>query len=187
MGDKDKVKLPSVKTKHEPGSLPIEEDDFNGLEAFYPFKPDEIKALQEYQKDLDLARACTAAGISAGRKKNLLDPTTAQGLAFTKELAAIQEEYQVAIRMNANSSAKKHMELMAKFERDYDTADMKNQNKGSLASTLAKMSDSSLKATGQFANEQSGGGTKVHINIDLTTNREEEPPIDITAEEIKDV
>ena len=170
-----------MQPKHVVASLPKEEDEFNGLVEFYPFKPAHIKALQEYQKDLDIDRAIKSAGINRHNKTKLLDPTTPQGLAFTKEMRAIQEEYQVAIRLNANSSAKKHLELMQKFEQDYDVADLKNQNKGSLASTLAKMSDTSLKATGQFNKADTGGGTKVEINIDLTSNKQDEP-IEVKAE-----
>lgn len=183
----DKPKLPKVKTKHKPGTLPKEEDEFNGLVEFFPMKPEFIQALQEYQKHLDIDKACQASGITNHTKKKLLDPTTDAGLAFTKEMRAIQEEYQAAIRLNANYSAKRHLELMEKFESDYDAADLKNQNKGSLASTLAKMSGDSLKATGKFNNENTGGGTKVEINIDLSSNAKDElPPIDIKATEVRD-
>lgn len=179
---KSKAKLPKPVATPEPGHLPKEEDEFNGLEEFFPFKPQHITALQEYQKDLDIDRACKAAGLSAYQKKCLLDPTTSQGLAFLKECKNIQEQYTKAIELNANSSAVKHIELMRKFEQDYDRTDIKSQNKSGLASTLARMSDTSLKATGQFTKEGTGGGTKVEINIDLSSNaksEEELPPIDV--------
>mgnify|MGYP006879613821 CR=1 FL=1 len=167
---------------HEVGSLPTEEDQFNSIVEFYPFSPQQIQALQEYQKDLDFDRACKAVGLSANAKKNLKDPTRADGQAFLKEMMEIQKEYQVAIKLNANSSAVKHLELLQKFEADYDTADINNQNKGSLASTLAKMSDTSLKATGQFNNGEMGGGMKVEINIDLGTNAPEQLDIEDAIE-----
>lgn len=179
---KKSAKIPKPTRKHEVGTLAKQEDEFNGLAEFFPMKPEYIIALQEYQKDLDLDRAMKAAGISYAVKKKLLDPTEERGLAFLKEVKEIQDQYYKAIRLNASSSAVKHLELMAKIEADYDRADITNQNKGSFASTLAKMSDTSLKATGQFTQENKGGGTKVEINIDLSSNAQQDPPIDIKAE-----
>lgn len=181
-----KAKAPRPKKKAiKP--VPKEEDEFHGLVEFTPLKPQYITALQEYQKDLDLSRACKAAGLTSYEKKKVMDPTTDVGTAFLKEVKIIQEQYTKAIHLNAHSSAVKHLELMEKIEADYDRADINNQNKGSFASTLARMSDSSLKATGKFASENTGGGTKVEINIDLSSNaksEEELPPIDV--EVVKD-
>lgn len=164
------------------GSVPTpNEDAFGELESFYPFSKQEIDFLQEHNKDLDIERALKASGL----KKKALSKYTAQGQALLREMRATQSEWQKAIRMNSSAAATKHLELMKKFEKDYDDADMKNQNKGSFAGTLARMSDASLKATGHYGQEKAGGGTKVEINIDLsgTPDTTKEPDIVIQSEE----
>lgn len=84
--------------------------------------------------------------------------------------------------MNAPAAAKKHLELMKKFEEDYDSTDLKSQNKSGLSSTLARMSDANLKATGMYGNTEASKGTKVEINIDLSGNPSaKEPDIVIEA------
>jgi hypothetical protein len=140
----------------------------------------EINFLHEYNKDLDVERALKATGL----KKGALNPHKEQGQALLLEMQQISKDWQAAIRMNTQAAAAKHMELMEKFEKDYDSADIKNQNKSGLSGTLARMSDANLKATGHYASEDKGGGTKVEINIDLgggDKDKAKEPDIKITS------
>lgn len=165
----------------ELGSQPIPQADaFGDLVEFYHFRPKQIEFLKEFQKDCDLERAGKAVGYSKSTLQKFLDPHTELGQAMLREIRAIQEDWMKAIKLNAQKSAVKHLELMEKFENDYDQADLKSPVKGMLAGTLAKMSDASLKATGQFNREGTSSGVRVEINIDLTSNQEK--PIDITGE-----
>jgi hypothetical protein len=162
------------KSQSEIGSLPQKsEDAFGDIESFYPINKAEVNFLQEYNKDLDIERALKASGL----KKKALNPHTDQGQALLNEMREINIAWTSAIKMNSPAAAKKHLELMEKFEADYDGADLKNQNKSGLASTLAKMSSDNLKATGHFGNQDAGGGTKVEINIDLGGSDKTAPDI----------
>ena len=165
-----KKNLPA--SQKQGGSLPQSEDAFGELQNFYPFGKQEIDFLREYSKDLDTERSLKAAGL----KKGALDPHKEQGQALLREMQETQQEWTKSIRLNAPHAAKKHLELMEKFEKDYDSTDLKSANKSGLSGTLARMSDASLKATGHYGQERAGGGTKVEINIDLSAGQETKEP-----------
>jgi len=177
MAEEDNTKSKQVVRKVGKNPLPSS-DVYAQVEQFYPLNKKEIEFLHEYNKDLDIGRALKAAGLT----KKALDTHSKQGQAILLEMREINEMWHRAIRMNSQAAATKHLELMEKFEADYDTADIKNQNKGSLSGTLARMSDANLKATGHYAKEGGPSGTKVEINIDLS-GKKDEPEIKITGED----
>lgn len=115
----------------------------------------------------------------------MTDQHTPLGRAILRELRAIQDTYLKAIKLNAKSAAQKHLELMEKFEGDYDNTDLDHSNKPQFAGTLARMSDASLRATGQFNQQKQSGGVKVEINIDLG-GKEDPPPVDVEHEVIEE-
>lgn len=169
----DQSPLPQTKPSQKPDRLGSErvpdEDAFGALVDVYPFGREDIQFLAEFQRDLDWKRALEAAGLPPTQKQinKMTDIHTRYGQAVMREVARIQDDWTRSIRMNAHASARKHLELMEKFEKDYDGMDLKNQNKSGLSSTLARMSDASLKATGHYGQEKQGSGLKVEINIDL--------------------
>ena len=140
-----------------------------GLETFEPFNPMEMHTLQEYALDLNMVRACKEAGYN--------NPSQAAMRMKKKpkiraEMMVIHKVWQTNLRMTAEHASAKHIQMMQKFEEDYDalssTTDGKTRNiKGDLAKTLGKMSDSYLKATGQFTDKDVDTGQQITINIDL--------------------
>jgi hypothetical protein len=133
------------------------------------FKLAEIRALEEYAKDLDMVRACAAAGYKAPRKAAF---DLMQRKHILEEIREIHAIWKLNLRMSAKHSSAKHIELMQKFERDYDELDSTVQKgtsniKGQLAGTLGRMSDSMLKATGHFDDKSGGSAAGIVINIDL--------------------
>lgn len=123
----------------------------------------EMMALQEYSKDLDLTRACAAAGYkrpSQAAERMLQHPK------IRNELEAIYNIWRTNFEMTAEHASAKHINLMKKFEKDYDeTGDAKF--KGTLSGTLSKMSDSYLRASGHFNRNDETTDKQIVINIDL--------------------
>lgn len=155
-------------------------DIFAEVENFYPLNREDLNFLQEYNKDLDIERALKDSGL----KKSQLKPAKDRGQALLLEMKNIQAAHMAAIQMNAPAAARKHLELMQKFEDDYDATDLKSQNKSGLSSTLARMSDANLKATGHYGQAERSQGTKVEINIDLSGhNKKAEEIIEVKADE----
>lgn len=82
-----------------------------------------------------------------------------------REMERIQEAWFHENRMNAKYCSGEHMRLMEKFETQYDKLD--EEDKPKMASVLAKMSDTALKATGKMNNDQTGAGTTVLIQMNI--------------------
>lgn len=143
------------------------EDPFSGLTEFAPLTKKAVELLREFQKDCDLDRAIQAAGLNPRYKEEIMNGNSPLGRRMKRELQKISEDFFEAIHLNTNAAARKHLELMQRFEDDYEKAEIDNRNKGALAGTLARMSDTSLKATGHFQSEGVNNGVKVEINIDL--------------------
>ncbi len=85
--------------------------------------------LMEFQKDLDFDRSAKASGISKNKILRLKNESSPYGQAMRAEMQRIQEDWSAAVRMNAFASIRKHQELMEKFEKDYDSADMKTKTR----------------------------------------------------------
>ena len=156
-------------SEEEIGTVPTPQSDAYGeLQQYYPFNQKQLMFLEEYSKDLDTKRAAKAVGYKARYIEEFRNQHKALGQAMTREMQRIQRDWIKAIRLNAKSSAAKHIEIFEKIEADYDIADLETKSK--FAGTLAKLSDTSLKATGQFAQEKVNSGVKVEVNIDLSSN-----------------
>lgn len=160
------------------------DDAFAACTEVYLFTPNQIQVLKEFQKDCDLDAALKRAGLSAKYKQPLTDPTSKLGQAFLKELNEIQSDFLNSIKLNAQKAAAKHMEVFETIEEDYKSIDTEHKNKPGMAGALARMSDSTLRATGQYHQEQKNSGVKVEINIDLGDKPQE--AIDVTHEVVDD-
>ena len=89
-----------------------------------------------------------------------------------------------------------HYRLLEKFETDYDEAKSMGDGKlqQGLASTLSRMTDTAMKASGDFATaKDQGAATNVQVVINMGTNKDnpstdgtqnEQPVVDIRAVEI---
>lgn len=119
----------------------------------------EMDFLQHYASELNKAAAAKAAGYNSS-----WDPM--QSEAIVAEMERIEKAFFYGMRMNANFAGGEHMRLMEKFERKYDAMDHENQAK--MASVLAKMSETTLKATGKIGGDGKGGqAVQVVINMDM--------------------
>lgn len=133
----------------------------------------EMKFLKEYALDMDAKRAAAAAGYSNPDygyrlvKKESLQP----------ELARIHQVFIRNLEMTAESASARHLKLMEKFERDYDRIEDYTE-RAKMASPLARMSDSYLKAAGAYKGENGDSGTNIVINIDLGTEEVVKPVIE---------
>jgi len=145
------------------GSNEVDLPDFNSFTVM------ELTALEEYAKDRDMERACAAAGYRRPRDqadRMLRNPK------FRDEIRMVHEIWRRnRLAKNAEAGFATHMRLMEKFEKDYDELPGRTEKgettiKGQLAGTLGKMSDSYLRASGNYDSDD-GGGSQVVINVDM--------------------
>lgn len=153
---------------YEPGLT--EATDMVEMPDFNSFTLMELKALQEYAKDLDLTRACAAAGYKAPSQQAY---RLKQKPAIWAEMAEIHRVWRTnMLEMTAEHASAKHINLMKKFEKDYDslpglTEKGETSVKGQLAGTLGKMSSDYLRSCGHFDKDSGGQEAQMVINIDL--------------------
>lgn len=81
------------------------------------------------------------------------------------EVERIQKAWAYEVRMNAKFASGEHMRLMEKFEDDYNIA--KKDDKPKMASVLAKMSDTTLRASGKMGGGEGVGGATVNVQINI--------------------
>ena len=135
-------------------------DTFDLTEHF-AFSKKHFSFLEEYAKDLDANRSAKEIGIHPDTAKKWLRTD-----AFKQELMAIHEVWRTNIRMTSAHASAKLIELMDKFESDYD--EMDHQDKSKMAGALVKGADSYLKATGKYNQEKEIDSNQIVINIDLS-------------------
>lgn len=161
--EKPKTKaLQQTEEEYVPGIQPREGH------GYYSFTLMEITALEEYVKDLDMTRACAVAGYS---KPSQAAERLKRSEKIRLELEKIHDVWRKNMLMNTKHASAKHIELMQKFEKDYDTlpgltSKGESTIKGQLASTLGKMSSDYMKAAGSFDSDD-GTDSQIVINIDM--------------------
>lgn len=138
----------------------VAKDSFD-LTEYHEFTAKQFHFLEEYSKDLNPARAAKDVGVSDKVAKRWL---TTDG--FKQELMAIHDVWRKNIRMTSAHASAKLLDLMDKFENDYDEMELGDRPK--MAGALIKGADSYLKATGKYQPEQEAGGNNITINIDLS-------------------
>ena len=149
----------SVEVVYEIGSTVQNGVDFVG--DFYLFNPKELKFLEEFAKDLDPVRACKEVGYK--------DPEQSAKDMLAKEpikveCKAIYDARFKALRLTQEQAAAKHLNLMEKIERDYDTSDA--ETKAKFANALSRFSGDWLRAAGLFGKENKQTPNVV-INLNL--------------------
>lgn len=141
-------------------------DPYTSIQGFTLMQ---LKALEEYAKDLDMVRACREAGYKNPKRQAHM---FGKNDKIKAEMQVIHDVWRSSLRMTSKHAAARHISLMDKFESDYDRFDETVSIKGQLASTLGKMSDSYLRATGTYGERESSGGGVV-VNIDLSAGEVE--------------
>jgi len=134
----------------------------------HPLTLKQITVLEEYAKHPDLHLACVKAGY---KNPDNAARQIRKSEAFAREFDKLNEVMRKSIRMTAEHAGARLLDLMDKFERDYDEAEGKDR--GQLASTLGKMADTYLKAAGAYQQEQVDT-SGITINIDLSAGGEVE-------------
>lgn len=170
----DRTEEPEQDNPYIPCEVP--KDHFD-LTDFHRFSKKEFDFLAEYSKDLDGPRAAKEVGISPPTMGKWLEKEK-----FKQELTAIHDVWRKNIRMTSSHASAKLLDLMDKFEADYDM--MEDGDKTKMAGALMKGVDSYLKATGKYQPEESGDGSNIVINVDLSG---ELSPRDIEGEVVEDV
>lgn len=94
------------------------------------------------------------------------------------ELAKIQRAWAYEVRMDAKFASGEHMRLMEKFEKDYDS--LTSEDRSKMAAVLAKMSDTSLKASGKMSDLSAGNSERVMVQINVGSEPQEK---DVTPSE----
>lgn len=134
-----------VKLKVKPDNAPAE----------YRFNTAQHTFLSAYAETLDMQAALKASGLRAFQvNKNPY---------LQAELERLHECAMFAHR--AKSTVGNHQRLMAKFEQAYDRTGDARIKQG-YAGVLARMSDSAMKAAGEFS-EDDGTGTFVGVQVVL--------------------
>lgn len=159
-----------------PNQVPIGSKD---LEEYYPFKLEQFRFLEEYAKDMDVARAAAACGVVLSTAKRWMTEEK-----FRAEVMELHDVWRQNLKMTAEHAAARHIKLMNKMEQDYDTLDVKDRAK--MATPLAKMSDSYLKASGHYASAEGGTDAQVVINIDLGGDEKNDKRISISGNKVVD-
>lgn len=168
--------LPDLSVPLSPRKVRLKVQKYGGLKPAgrpHEFSGKHLKFLESYTQTLDFHESCKAAGVSPAsvRKSEYL----------MREMDLINEAAMYKHRIA--SAAGTHQRLMAKFEKTFDGGDGKL--KGAMASTLARMSEASLRMAGEFdeARESSGiSGVQVVINIGGTPDEPEKTGIiDVNA------
>lgn len=145
----------SVPAKKVPNSVPHLKG--NGEKIF---TSRELKFLRAYSHTCDEISALEEAGIQRNRLSEIIDEPH-----VAAEMKKIQEVWRYQSRLTAGYSAGNHMRLMQKIEDEYDTA-VSVANKAKFAPTLARMSDSAMKATNLIGSHESEKMPTVIINVE---------------------
>lgn len=180
--------------KYVPGAEPA---SGKALENYHRLTFKQVKFLESYAKNLgDINKAAKAAGVAVRTVKE----SWLKEVGIQEEIARIQECWAVStLKGTAEEAMTRHIGLMNKMEDHLDQAKIKVKDKDTgeekeildtdtaakVMNPLAKMSDTYLKATGKFNDDNKQAGVTVNINI---TDSEIPKTIDIEgeAEEVKD-
>ena len=168
-GDKLVEKAKQALQEAQEPSVPAKPED---VHIYYKY---EKTFLDIYSKTFDFTLACKEAGMRPFevRRNNWL----------MQECKKLERMAKKIHRMNVAKGT--HMELLDKFDRHYDELkkDPEKQKEAvTMAGNLARMSDSAMRANGEFRDNDVSAGMQVNINIDLGGQDYADAPIDVTGE-----
>ena len=158
--------------KYSPGDAKV--GDVSGFVRLTDKEEQFLEQYAECKADLKMIKAVT--GLSAPQVARLV-----QKDVIKAEIEEIQMVWRLNRKMTAEHAAAKHIGLMQKLDKDYDTMDASNKTK--MAQALVKASDTYLRAAGHFTHGGGEADTKVVINIDLGGDEKNEKKIKISGGE----
>ena len=171
----DNQKINTGKGKNNDGMdvpLLVPEDEYEPGEIYphlpgHKFTVREFEVLEEFAKDLDLVRACAAAGYKQPKVKAAAMQKEDR---FKAEFKEIYDIYRANVRMTAQRFSHRFMEQLEQFQQDYNDLDTKDRAK--MANPIAKMIDMGMKATGHYDGRGDANDKQIVINIDLGGDKE---------------
>lgn len=125
--------------------------------------------LETYAETLDLKQALSVSGVTRERLNSKPFLLTQVDKITNLNMYSVQAKTVVGT----------HYRLLEKFEKDYDTAKEEGDSKlqQGLASTLSRMTDTAMKASGDFAkSKEQGPLTNVQVVINMGDAPPEIPP-----------
>lgn len=136
----------------------------------YFFAGNQVQFLEAYAECLDVKVACEKAGMTLAQVKKC--PYIAEEVKNINQAAMFKHR--------VKSSLGTHFRLMQKFEGEFDkplaSADMKK----AAMSTLARMSEASLRAAGEFGEQvENTGISGVQVVINIGAPPPEGPVLDV--------
>ena len=149
-----------IKNKIKPNELPTVKDLVDNLpnQPFWNIK--HYTFIQIYRECLDEKEAAKSAGLNKEElQRALQDPKIKIALEDAKD------DFIQALSLTPKKGAKKFLEVYNKIENRFDEGESK------VATALANMAATFLKATGQLNSNEENTPTKVSINISLSNNK----------------
>lgn len=122
-----------------------------GEGVVHRLSPKQIQFLQVYSSDLDFTAACKASGLKPHQVEK--SPYLRQEIEYINQAASLRH------RSDAMVALGNHLRIMDKVETLYDES-FQEKTKVSCASTLARMSETTLKAAGVFNDDTSQGNVQ---------------------------
>lgn len=138
--------------------------------ALGPTLKDEVRFLEAYSKSLDVLEAAREIGMHHSTAKKLFKNPSIQ-----REVKALEAVYRDSWKMNSQSAAGRHIQLMDKLESHLDAGDTK------VAASLAKLSSDALKATGHFDSAEQSTAANIQVNISIGSGAPSNP-VDVTVD-----
>lgn len=126
----------------------------------YVFKKHELSFLREYSVSLDEKKALTAASVDSRRHSEIVSNPH-----VIEEMLRIQKAWRYRGRVTQEFAGGEHMRLMEKFENDYDKVSLKERSK--MAGVLAKMSETTMKATKLIGSDEGQQMPTVILNMNM--------------------
>jgi len=141
---------------------------------------EEIDFLDKYaEHKADLTAIAAILELTKGQVYNMLKKEH-----LRRELAEIQEVWQLNRKMTAEHAAAKHIKLMNEMEEDYHKIDDPVE-RSKMANPRVKASETYLKAVGHFNHGNDTAQEQVIINIDLGGDPEAENKVKISGKKEK--
>lgn len=185
----DTGKKRPAKIKREDLQLPVRKIPAASIKFLLPradksatphfFTERHLRFLEAYAETLDMKTALDKSGMTRNQ--------VTKSPYLTREVLMINQA--AGMRHRNKISLGRHERLMEKFEGEFDGTYDKDYKK-SMASTLARMSEASLKAAGEFTERQENTGiTGVQVVINIGDGGQEVKSvegtvIDIPAKEV---
>lgn len=128
---------------------------------------DELAFLRKYAGCLDEVQAMQEAMVESNRRADILARPHVKA-----EMARIQAAWRHGARHTADFAVGEHERLMEKFEGQYDND---KDSRAKMAGTLAKMSETRLRATGVLGAEQGAQLPTVIVQINTGETVQPQP------------